>query len=1005
MRLHRLAVTGFGPFRDEQVVDFDALSTTGLFLLTGDTGAGKSSILDAVAYALYGRVAGSRASATRIRSDHADPERPTTVELDLSLRGQRFRVSRAPEWERRKVRGSGTTKQPAKVVLERFVDGQWELVSNRADEVGHELGELLGMNHQQFCQVVLLPQGDFAQFLRADAETRKRLLERLFGTERFSAVEGWLVDRRRERGQELSAVDREVDGTVARLAEVTGDPTARPATDDLPAMTAWTQRQVATLDLALAADQAELMTARRARSAAVRRLGTERGLGERQDRLAGLRERAEALSAAAPQMEQSRHEVAAARRAAGLAVLLDAVAASAETAAAARADATVRTDAARRCGIGTRSVLTARGRDQLDRLDEVGELEAAEHDVRAEIVRLEDLRGDEQHLLEQEVELRAAEDTVTDLEADIGHHQTWLADAPERIAALDQRRASLRVLVQSAPGLQAEHGALGPRITAGRRRDRLAADLGAAADRRRAAVDAAQAAREAWQDLRERRLAAMAGEIAAMLDPGAPCPVCGATEHPSPAASAAEAVVDAAREGAALADLERAERARDDRSREHDVLTEALQEATMAAGGADLPEVMAARRKLLAGQLEEAGAAAAELTAAERSSCALIDETAEHRQALTAANEAYGRAAQRAADLRESTVGLRRSIDTARGDFETVAARIAACIVAVEALAAARGSVVLASSAEIDVARAVGRAERAAEEAGFPDLDAAADAQRDPAVVDALVASLEAHDHEAVLVGNAMRAPDLVGTTLDPRADPDAAEREAAAAADDADDANARVGVLAANATAVSRLTDQLGSQLRARAPLQDAFATVDNLSRLADGTNTENRLRMRLSYFVLSARLEQVAAAASERLLRMTDGRFSLVHSDDRAAGNQRSGLGLAVCDAWYGTTRDPATLSGGESFMASLALALGLADVVVAEAGGAFMDTLFVDEGFGSLDESTLDAVLDVLDGLREGGRAVGLVSHVGELRQRVPTRLAVRRGRAGSTLTLSA
>ncbi|MDQ3450877.1 MAG: SMC family ATPase, partial [Actinomycetota bacterium] len=206
-------------------------------------------------------------------------------------------------------------------------------------------------------------------------------------------------------------------------------------------------------------------------------------------------------------------------------------------------------------------------------------------------------------------------------------------------------------------------------------------------------------------------------------------------------------------------------------------------------------------------------------------------------------------------------------------------------------------------------------------------------------------------------------------------------------------------------ATAVSRLTDQLRSQLRARAPLQDAFATVDNLSRLADGTNTENRLRMRLSYFVLSARLEQVAAAASERLLRMTDGRFSLVHSDDRAAGNQRSGLGLAVCDAWYGTTRDPATLSGGESFMASLALALGLADVVVAEAGGAFMDTLFVDEGFGSLDESTLDAVLDVLDGLREGGRAVGLVSHVGELRQRVPTQLAVRRGRTGSTLTLSA
>jgi exonuclease SbcC len=157
----------------------------------------------------------------------------------------------------------------------------------------------------------------------------------------------------------------------------------------------------------------------------------------------------------------------------------------------------------------------------------------------------------------------------------------------------------------------------------------------------------------------------------------------------------------------------------------------------------------------------------------------------------------------------------------------------------------------------------------------------------------------------------------------------------------------------------------------------------------------------MRLSSFVLAARLEEVAAAASERLVTMSGGRFTLEHSDARAKGTARSGLGLVAVDGWTGVRRETSTLSGGESFMASLALALGLADVVRAEAGGAVVETLFVDEGFGSLDEESLDDVLGVLDGLRDGGRAIGLVSHVADLRDRVPARLEVRKDRSGSTL----
>jgi exonuclease SbcC len=161
----------------------------------------------------------------------------------------------------------------------------------------------------------------------------------------------------------------------------------------------------------------------------------------------------------------------------------------------------------------------------------------------------------------------------------------------------------------------------------------------------------------------------------------------------------------------------------------------------------------------------------------------------------------------------------------------------------------------------------------------------------------------------------------------------------------------------------------------------------------------------MTLSSFVLAARLEDVAAAASERLLRMTQGRYTLVHTDGTARGGARSGLGLLARDTWTGHDRDTATLSGGETFLASLALALGLTDVVTAEAGGARIEALFVDEGFGTLDEDTLDEVMDVLDGLREGGRIVGLVSHVAELRQRIPAQVHVRKGRTGSTAVVLA
>jgi exonuclease SbcC len=185
-------------------------------------------------------------------------------------------------------------------------------------------------------------------------------------------------------------------------------------------------------------------------------------------------------------------------------------------------------------------------------------------------------------------------------------------------------------------------------------------------------------------------------------------------------------------------------------------------------------------------------------------------------------------------------------------------------------------------------------------------------------------------------------------------------------------------------------------------APVEQEYAELDALTDVVNGRG-QNARKMSLRSYVLAARLEEVALAATARLRTMTQGRYSFVHSDEKGARGTRGGLGLDVLDDYSGTVRPTKTLSGGESFLASLALALGLADVVAAETGGALLDTLFVDEGFGTLDADSLDIVMNILDELRAGGRVVGLVSHVEELRQRIPTRLRVRKSRTGSTLEL--
>ncbi|MFD1117084.1 SbcC/MukB-like Walker B domain-containing protein, partial [Sphaerisporangium aureirubrum] len=346
-------------------------------------------------------------------------------------------------------------------------------------------------------------------------------------------------------------------------------------------------------------------------------------------------------------------------------------------------------------------------------------------------------------------------------------------------------------------------------------------------------------------------------------------------------------------------------------------------------------------------------------------------------------------------------------LDGARGQDASLTARIERLGHEVESLRDAAEAGRAAESARGEADEAWARADRAAVEAGFSGVADARAAPRTAASLEEMTERLRALDAERVAVGKALSDPVLVAAAGLPEPDlgaleaaHDEAERAHAARASARDQAAARHGQLVG-------LAATLDVTLADWRPAEERHLLAKRLAELAGGTSPDNTEHTRLSSYVLGERLRQVVDAANHRLEHMSGGRYLLLYDKRKSAADRKragGGLGLRVLDGWTGTDRDPATLSGGEAFMTSLALALALADVVTAEAGGVELGTLFIDEGFGTLDEDTLDAVLDILDDLRDGGRAVGIVSHVAELRSRVPAQLRVQKHRHGSTLSVA-
>ncbi|MGW2460044.1 SMC family ATPase [Streptomyces argyrophyllae] len=991
MRLHRLDLTAFGPFGSAQSVDFDALSAAGLFLLHGPTGAGKTSVLDAVCYALYGSVPGARQNGQgmTLRSDHARPGTRTEVRLELTVAGRRLEITRQPPWERPKLRGTGTTVDKAQTWLREYdgTAGVWKDRSRSHQEIGEEITQLLGMSREQFCQVVLLPQGDFARFLRADAEARGRLLGRLFDTQRFADVEKRLAERRRATEARVREGDAALLADAHRMQQEAGDamelPGLAPGDPGLAEAVlgaAAVARSTARERLTVA--HCRLSAAESAHADARRTLDETRELARLQARFAEARQRAERLQERSGAHRENQQRMERARKAEAVAPALELRdAAEAEhrrtTAAEARARGLL-PDSFADAGASGLAAAARRAAEEL------GGLDAARRAER----RLAELSEERAGLDRQE---RADEDVLREAEA-------WLADWDGVRAALQRRVDSAQEAATRAEQLAVQRDPMRRRLDAARTRDRLAADLEQARQRADAARQRALDARVHWLDLKEERLNGIAAELAAHLTDGEPCAVCGATEHPAPARKVA-GHVDREAEDRALAACRRAEEQHTGDERRLGEVREALAAATAEAG--DTPtDRLAAEADGLEQEYARARRAASALHPAQEE---LRRAEREREQRLADRQQAAVRAASRLTrrdTLEREQTQLQAELEQARGSAGSVAARAAQLERRAALLTEAADAVRAAEDAAQRLKDADARLADAAYRAGFDTPQAAAAALLDPAAHRDLQHRLDAWQQEEAAVRAVVAEPATAAAAQQPPADPATAERTAAAAERRLREAASARDAAARCCAQLDRLSARAGQAVRRLGPLREEYDRVARLAALTAGTSADNERRMRLESYVLAARLEQVAAAATVRLQRMSSGRYTLVHSDDRT-GRGRSGLGLHVVDAWTGRERDTATLSGGETFFASLALALGLADVVTDEAGGVRLDTLFIDEGFGSLDDQTLDEVLDVLDSLRERDRSVGIVSHVPDLRRRVHAQLEIVKDRSGSTL----
>ena len=928
MRPLRLTLSAFGPYAAETTLDLEKLGKGGLYLITGDTGAGKTTLFDAITYALYDHSSSGIREGSMLRCKYADDKTPTFVELEFEVHGVRYTVRRNPEYQRPKARGEGMTIEKADATLT-YPDDRPPV--SKAKDVTAAVQEIIGLDYNQFSQIVLIAQGQFTKLLNASTEERSRIFRKLFRTQRYAQLQERLQAEASALNQQRTAQNAKLDSLLDGLQFSPEDPDA----EALRALCAQTvpETVLALLDTLTARQAAALEEAGTALQATEAQLDTvqqQLGAAAQAQRLAQqLAARQAELAAAKPTLDAARAE---ADRHAGDAVQLDALTAQVTQA---------------QSALAAYDALDALCRQQTEARDAARLAAAQAHKRRTQLDSLNAA------LAAAETELAALADADTRLLA-LQNRSAQLTQRGEALAKLEQRLADCQRQAKAAHKAQENY--------------RAAA----------AAQDEARARRDA---LERAFLDAQAGLLAEGLTEGAPCPVCGSTHHPArallPHTAPTQTQVEAARQAAAEAD------------RQAQNASAAAQSALAAANEAktslrrDAETLLPERFTTPEGTVPLTFALMTNVLAEE--SAALQTAQADCKAQCRQTDADCRRKAQLEADRQAKTCQRPALEQTAAEADRSAAAQNASADALEGQIAERRAALPYPRRADAQAALDKLEADRSTLRTGMDTAQRRLkQAEQAVAAAEAAVEALTAQQTAAQKELPARSAEELT-----------AQQTELTAARESL---RSREKQLSAQLLPNRKTAAQYRAAAEARQVLESRWQWVSALAATAGGTLTSKQ-KIRLEAYIQMNYLDRILRYANTRLMQMTAGQYEL---ERIGAENQRSqsGLDLGVIDHYNGTRRSVKTLSGGESFKASLALALGLSDEVQSSAGGIRLDTLFLDEGFGSLDEESLELAIRVLSGLTEGDRLVGIISHVGALKDRIDRQVVVHKARTGGS-----
>jgi exonuclease SbcC len=890
MKPHRLKISAFLAYGGVVEVNFDALADSGIFLVYGDTGAGKTTIFDAMAYAIFGSLPGSRKGSKldTLRSHHASSSTPTYVEFEATVGNERVLITRNPTYTRPKKSGTGTTEEKAGVTLSKWNGAGWEPWVTQAGATEDEIRRWIKLEAEQFFKLILLPQGEFAAFLRAKSSEREEILSKLFNPYVFENIQEWFVNRK--RSLEISSSDAEIAVTTTRsriagamsvsIEEVQSiewlDGIIAKAGTEIPALQELEKNAIADFQVAVDAEAAALKIA-----------------GDLEQR---------ALAQAAFDQAMAAWESLRAEH--------------------------------------VKIILKSWKDDAIqERLNEIVTAKTVELDkVKSKAEKIESL-------YEERDELEDLEDSLTS-EADEKNSLTEkLKESEPRLKKLQESQDALPALTEEVGKLTAEIKELNRALEALDDLAQAEKDFASAGEKISVAEEKVASFDEKKNQAQEKFEKSQAGELARHLENGHNCPVCGSKEHPAPAQFSDESNRDAWKKA-------------------EDLFNKAAKELGDLKAQAAIPQTTIAKAKK---DLKEFPKATKE---------SITKKITELSSRLKVAN---------------ATI---KSAGNAKKEFDSLIKEITKDKSRIEVIAANAKS---GKTAKTKAQTSISKLEKAlgietGEEIDAPDAD---ELESEIGIYSKLIQSVSKVLENLNSTKSVLENAPVVSKDQNVDVATLKAAREAQGLIKD--EASAAI---VEQQRVVKELADNRDAFSTATSAHESLKNELSKLLLLSEHITGRIGRRIPLVHYYLSAKLEQVLFEANHRLLEITDQRYSLfVKSDNTGRGQQA--LTIAVRDAWTGEERLADSLSGGETFICSLALALGLADAVKQGHG---LESLFIDEGFGTLDQTYLQNVMSSLDRLRSSGKLVGIISHVTELRQRIPTQLHVIKGQSGSTLELT-